>query len=131
MSSPVHTLKGKNTLCLLVIVSKIVLICISLIITHLQCIDYHPSVCCLFFTVMQEELSCLFEKLSAGVGDDMTSEARGKSSNASLLVMDPIRLIELLQICTFIVQGQQHSCFCLWILTDQNIMWSLKWSLSV
>ena len=74
---------------------------------------------CVFFPVMQEELSSLFETLSAGVGDDMRSEARGKSSNTPLLVMDPRRLIELLQICTLIAQGQQHSCFYLWIFKYQ------------
>ena len=68
---------------------------------------------------MQEELSSLFETLSAGVEDDMRSDTRGKSSNAPLLVMDPRRLTELLQICTIIAQGQQHSCFCLWIFKDQ------------
>lgn len=61
--------------------------------------------------VMQEELSSLVETRGAGVGDDKRSEARGKTSDAPLLVTDPRRLVELLQICTSIAQGQQHSLF--------------------
>ncbi|KAM7391736.1 hypothetical protein PAMP_022398 [Pampus punctatissimus] len=58
---------------------------------------------------LQEKLPSLFETLSAGVGDDMRySAATGKSSNAPLLVMDPRRLIELLQICTFMAQGAER-----------------------
>ncbi|KAM7416405.1 hypothetical protein PAMA_018460 [Pampus argenteus] len=58
---------------------------------------------------LQEELSSLFETLSAGAGDDMRySAAAGKSSDAPLLVMDPRRLHELLQICTFMVQGAER-----------------------
>lgn len=59
---------------------------------------------------MQDELFSLSETLSAGVRDDMKmkSEAGG---NIPLLLMNPRRLVELLQICTFIVQGQQPSCF--------------------
>ncbi|XP_062273250.1 Fanconi anemia group G protein [Scomber scombrus] len=80
-------------------------------VLHLFCLQWAIWLAtCRLNTIqeLQEELSCLFEKLSAGDGDDMTSEARGKSSNTSLLVMDPIRLIELLQICTFIVQGAER-----------------------
>lgn len=62
---------------------------------------------------MQDELFSLSETMSTGVRDDRRSEARGKSSDIPLLVMDPRRLIELSQICTFIAQGQQHSCFLL------------------
>ncbi|XP_026178555.1 Fanconi anemia group G protein isoform X2 [Mastacembelus armatus] len=55
----------------------------------------------------QEELSSLFEALCAGVGDDNRSEAKGKSSDLPLLVTDPRRLVQLLQICTFIAQGAE------------------------
>ncbi len=63
--------------------------------------------------MVQDELFSLSETLSSGVRDDRRSEARGKSSDIPLLVMDPRRLTELLQICTFIAQGQRHSCFLL------------------
>ena len=62
---------------------------------------------------MQDELFSLFETLSTELGDDKRSSERGKSSDLPLLVMDPRRLIELLQTCTFIAQGQQHACFLL------------------
>ncbi|XP_038560147.1 Fanconi anemia group G protein [Micropterus salmoides] len=54
----------------------------------------------------QDELFSLSETLSAGVRDDMKmkSEAGG---NIPLLLMNPRRLVELLQICTFIVQGAE------------------------
>ncbi len=57
---------------------------------------------------MQEELFSLFETLSATVGDEKKSEAKGKSTDIPLLVIHPRQLIELLQICTAIVQGQQY-----------------------
>lgn len=60
---------------------------------------------------MQNKLSSPFETLSAGVGDYMRREAKGTCSNVPLLLMDPIRLIDLLQICTSIAQGQQHLSF--------------------
>ncbi|XP_076587014.1 Fanconi anemia group G protein isoform X2 [Chaetodon auriga] len=56
----------------------------------------------------QDELLSLFETLSAGVKDDRRSEARGRSSDIPRLVMDPRQLIELLQMCTFIVQGAER-----------------------
>lgn len=70
---------------------------------------------------MQNELS-LFETLSTGVKDDRRSETRGKSSDIPLLVMDPGRLIELLQICTVITQGQQHSYFLLMHNKGSNLI---------
>ncbi|XP_070761028.1 Fanconi anemia group G protein [Enoplosus armatus] len=54
-----------------------------------------------------EELCSLFETLSTGVMDDR-SEARGKSSDIPLLLMDPRRLVELLHICTFIARGAER-----------------------
>ncbi|XP_042276011.1 Fanconi anemia group G protein isoform X2 [Thunnus maccoyii] len=80
-------------------------------VLHLFCLQWAIWLAtCRLKTIqeLQEELSSLFETLSAGVGDDMRSEARGKSSNAPLLVMDPRRLTELLQICTFIAQGAER-----------------------
>ncbi|XP_044052731.1 Fanconi anemia group G protein isoform X2 [Siniperca chuatsi] len=56
----------------------------------------------------QGELFSLFETLSTGVKEDRRSEARGKSSDIPLLVMDPRRLVELLQMCTFIAQGAER-----------------------
>lgn len=61
------------------------------------------------FPVMQNELLSVFETLSSGVWDEEGSAPRTKSSDIALPVMDQRRLIELLQICTFIAQGQQHS----------------------
>ncbi|XP_032371591.1 Fanconi anemia group G protein isoform X2 [Etheostoma spectabile] len=55
----------------------------------------------------QEELFSVFETLSTGVWGEGRSELRGKSSDIPLLVMDPRRLIELLQICTIIAQGAE------------------------
>ncbi|XP_059193025.1 Fanconi anemia group G protein isoform X2 [Centropristis striata] len=55
----------------------------------------------------QDELFSLSERLSSGVWDDRRSEARGKSSDIPLLVMDPRRFTELLQICTLIAQGAE------------------------
>lgn len=60
--------------------------------------------------MIQDELLTLCETLSAGVGNDRRREARGKSSDIPLLVMDPRWLLELLQICTLIAQGQKHLC---------------------
>lgn len=57
---------------------------------------------------MQDELFSLSESLSTGDRVDRRSGASGKSSDIPLLVMDPRRLFELLQICTYIAQGQQH-----------------------
>ncbi|XP_071338900.1 Fanconi anemia group G protein [Trachinotus anak] len=56
----------------------------------------------------KEELSSLLETLCGGVGDDGRSEARGKSSDIPLLLTDPRKLVELLQICTSIAQGAER-----------------------
>nr|XP_020450076.1 Fanconi anemia group G protein isoform X2 [Monopterus albus] len=56
----------------------------------------------------QEELTSLVETLPDGVWDDRRSKARGKSFDISLLVMEPRRLVELLQICTSIAQGAER-----------------------
>ncbi|KAK5871396.1 hypothetical protein PBY51_004280 [Eleginops maclovinus] len=55
----------------------------------------------------QNELVSVFERLSAEVWDKGRSEPRGKSSDTPLLVIDPRKLIELLQICTYIAQGAE------------------------
>lgn len=86
--------------------------------TYCILINTHQYERLCFFPVMQEELSSLFETLSAGVGDDMR---RGRSSNTPLLAMDPRRLIELLQICSLIAHGQRHSCLCLLFLAFVKI----------
>ncbi|XP_029295840.1 Fanconi anemia group G protein isoform X2 [Cottoperca gobio] len=56
----------------------------------------------------QDELFSVFETLSTGVWDEGRREPRGKSSDIPLLVMDPRRLVELLQICTLIAQGAER-----------------------
>ncbi|KAE8292251.1 Fanconi anemia group G protein-like protein [Larimichthys crocea] len=55
----------------------------------------------------QDELFSLSESLSTGDRVDRRSGASGKSSDIPLLVMDPRRLFELLQICTYIAQGAE------------------------
>lgn len=60
---------------------------------------------------MQEETSSLCETLCGGVEDGGRSKAKGKLPNSPLLVMDPKRLSELLQICTSIARGELYSCF--------------------
>ncbi|XP_034728032.1 Fanconi anemia group G protein isoform X2 [Etheostoma cragini] len=55
----------------------------------------------------QDELFSVFETLSTGVWDEGKSELRGTSCDIPLLLMDPRRLIELLQICTIIAQGAE------------------------
>ena len=60
---------------------------------------------CIFFLLKQEEMSSLFESLSGGDGNSCRDEAKEKL-NIQRLVMDPKRLVELLQICTAIAQGQ-------------------------
>uniref|UniRef100_A0A3Q3X6J6 Uncharacterized protein n=1 Tax=Mola mola TaxID=94237 RepID=A0A3Q3X6J6_MOLML len=54
----------------------------------------------------QHELFTLCETLSAGV--DQRRQARGKSCDVPRLVMDPGRLLKLLQICTLITQGAER-----------------------
>lgn len=67
---------------------------------------WHPVKLYCIFPVIQNELMSVFERLSTEVWD----KGR-KSSDDPLLVMDPRKLVELLQICTYIAQGQQHSYF--------------------
>lgn len=54
---------------------------------------------------MQEELSSLFEALYCEERDDRRSEPKGKSSVIPLLLTDPRKLVDLLQICTLIAKG--------------------------
>lgn len=61
--------------------------------------------------MIQHELFTLCETLSAGV--DQRWQARGKSCDVPRLVMDPGRLLKLLQICTLITQGQTRFYFLL------------------
>ncbi|KAG7244004.1 hypothetical protein INR49_006165 [Caranx melampygus] len=56
----------------------------------------------------KEELCSLCETLCGGVGDDRMSEASGESSDIPLMMTDPKRLVELLQICTSIAQGAER-----------------------
>ncbi|XP_023269249.1 Fanconi anemia group G protein isoform X2 [Seriola lalandi dorsalis] len=56
----------------------------------------------------KEELCSLLETLCGGVGDDRRNETWGKSSDVPLLVTDPRKLVELLQICTSIAQGVER-----------------------
>ncbi|KAM6944921.1 Fanconi anemia group G protein isoform 2-T2 [Lycodopsis pacificus] len=56
----------------------------------------------------QDELLSAFETLSTGVWEEERSASRRKSSDIPLLLMDQRRLIELLQICTFIAQGAER-----------------------
>ncbi|KAM8886896.1 Fanconi anemia group G protein isoform 2-T2 [Spinachia spinachia] len=57
---------------------------------------------------LQNELLSVFETLSSGVWDEERSASRRMSSDIPLPVMDQRRLIELLQICTFIAQGAER-----------------------
>ncbi|XP_030593830.1 Fanconi anemia group G protein isoform X2 [Archocentrus centrarchus] len=56
----------------------------------------------------REELSSLCETLCGGVGDGGRTNPKAKLSNSPLLVMDPKRLTELLQICTSIARGAER-----------------------
>lgn len=58
---------------------------------------------------MQEELSSLLETLCGGAVDKRRSQTKGNSSDILLLLMDPTKLVELLQICTFVAQGKLHA----------------------
>nr|XP_057926883.1 Fanconi anemia group G protein isoform X2 [Doryrhamphus excisus] len=53
---------------------------------------------------LQEE----FSSLSAGVEQDVPNEVGQTSSNIPLLVMEPRRFVELLQMCTLITQGAER-----------------------
>lgn len=50
----------------------------------------------------------LLEAQSGAVGNDCRAETKEKIPNIPILVLDPRRLVDLLKICTTIVQGQQH-----------------------
>ncbi|XP_035513849.1 Fanconi anemia group G protein [Morone saxatilis] len=78
---------------------------------HLLCLQWAIWLAtCQLKTIQecQDELFSLFETLSLGCGGNGRSEARGKSSDIPLLLTDPRRLIELLQICTYIAQGAER-----------------------
>nr|XP_015828046.2 Fanconi anemia group G protein isoform X1 [Nothobranchius furzeri] len=53
------------------------------------------------------EISVLLETLKEKGGDDCRMEAKGKFPNVPKLLISPIRLVELLQICTVITQGAE------------------------
>ncbi|XP_053276480.1 Fanconi anemia group G protein [Pleuronectes platessa] len=56
----------------------------------------------------KEELSSLVQTLCTGDGDEKRSEGeKEKCTDVPRLVTDPRRLVELLQICTFIAQGAE------------------------
>ncbi|XP_054629671.1 Fanconi anemia group G protein isoform X2 [Dunckerocampus dactyliophorus] len=55
-----------------------------------------------------EEFQEEFSSLSAGVKQDMPSEVGQTYSNTPLLVMEPRRFVELLQMCTLITQGAER-----------------------
>lgn len=61
------------------------------------------------FSLMQKEISALLETLNVKDGNDYKKEAEVSFAVVPELVMDPKRLVELLQICTIITQGLQHS----------------------
>ncbi|XP_042344579.1 Fanconi anemia group G protein, partial [Plectropomus leopardus] len=80
-------------------------------VLHLLCVQWAIWLStCQLKTIqeLQDELFSVFEMLPAGVWDNRWSETKGKSSVIPLLVMDPRRLIELLQICTLIAQGAER-----------------------
>ncbi|XP_018524999.1 Fanconi anemia group G protein isoform X2 [Lates calcarifer] len=80
-------------------------------VRYLLCLQWAIWLATCQLTIIQElkeELSSLFETLCGGVGDDKKNEARGKSSDIPLLVTDPRGLVELLQICTSIIQGAER-----------------------
>ncbi|XP_023813818.1 Fanconi anemia group G protein isoform X3 [Oryzias latipes] len=52
--------------------------------------------------------SSMFEALSSGVGGDCGEDAKETSTKVPLLVMDPKRFTELLQICRVIVQSAEQ-----------------------
>ncbi|XP_041856252.1 Fanconi anemia group G protein isoform X2 [Melanotaenia boesemani] len=54
-----------------------------------------------------EEMPLLFDSLTGGFGDSCRDKAKEKFLNLPRLVMDPRRLVELLQICTAIAQGAE------------------------
>ncbi|XP_040050552.2 Fanconi anemia group G protein isoform X1 [Gasterosteus aculeatus] len=80
-------------------------------VMHLLCLQWAIWLAtCKLQTIqeLQNELLSVFETLSSGVWDEEGSAPRTKSSDIALPVMDQRRLIELLQICTFIAQGAER-----------------------
>ncbi|XP_040898367.1 Fanconi anemia group G protein isoform X2 [Toxotes jaculatrix] len=80
-------------------------------VLHLLCLQWAIWLAtCQLKTIqeLKEELSFLFETLCGEAGDDGRSKTRGKTSDIPLLVTDPRTLVELLQICTSIVQGAER-----------------------
>lgn len=64
-----------------------------------------------FFPAMQEDLYSLTKTLCAGAENDMGCKKVEKFLYMPLLVMEPRRLAELLQIWTSVAQGQQIYLF--------------------
>ncbi|KAK5604159.1 hypothetical protein CRENBAI_022486 [Crenichthys baileyi] len=56
----------------------------------------------------REEMSSLLERQGGAAWDDCRSESKEKIPNIPSLVLDPRRLVELLKICTAIVQGAER-----------------------
>ena len=77
-----------------------------------------------YFSVIQQELFTLCETLSAGV--DQRLQASGESCDAPQLVMDPGRLLKLLQICTLITQGKTRFYFLLMCAFVPLDVWTPK-----
>ncbi|XP_026198335.1 Fanconi anemia group G protein [Anabas testudineus] len=79
-------------------------------IQHLLCLQWAIwlATCQLkIIEEFQEELSSLFESLYCEERDDRRSEPKGKSSVIPLLLTDPRKLVDLLQICTLIAKGAE------------------------
>ncbi|XP_062238075.1 Fanconi anemia group G protein [Platichthys flesus] len=80
-------------------------------VLHLLCLQWVIWLAtCKLKTIheFKEELSSLVQSLCTGDGDDKRSEGeKDKCTDVPLLVTDPRRLVELLQICTFIAQGAE------------------------
>ncbi|XP_069379960.1 Fanconi anemia group G protein isoform X2 [Paralichthys olivaceus] len=80
-------------------------------VLHLLCLQWVIWLAtCQLKTIQEfkEELSSLVQTLCNGDGDDKRSDGeKGKSSDVPQLMTDPRRLVELLQICTFIAQGAE------------------------
>uniref|UniRef100_G3P537 FA complementation group G n=1 Tax=Gasterosteus aculeatus aculeatus TaxID=481459 RepID=G3P537_GASAC len=78
-------------------------------VMHLLCLQWAIWLAtCKLQTIQELQLLSVFETLSSGVWDEEGSAPRTKSSDIALPVMDQRRLIELLQICTFIAQGAER-----------------------
>ncbi|XP_068167441.1 Fanconi anemia group G protein [Antennarius striatus] len=78
-------------------------------VQHLLCLQWviWLATCQMkFIQEFQDEWSALLEVVSNGVGDHR-SDRTENSSDTPLLVTDPRRLLELLQICTVIARGAE------------------------